>query len=56
MEKFYKERVKQILKEVERILIEDASRSQGVKIVIEMGVDELTRISYDIKEMAVKAQ
>lgn len=54
MEKFYEERVRNILKEVERVLIEDASKSQGVKIVVEMGLGEMTRISYEIKEMAVK--
>lgn len=53
MKKDYKAKVNRILKEIERVLIEDVSRSHGTKIVIEMGVGELTSISYEVKGLVV---
>ena len=54
MSKIYDKQVKEVLKEVERILTDDAARSHGVKILIQMGIDEVSYISYSIREMVVK--
>ena len=54
MSKLYNEQVKAIVKEVERILTEEARMSQGVKIEIEMSRDEIPYISYEIREKVVR--
>ncbi len=43
----YENETEVILKEVKKIM-EDAERSQGVKIVIERGVEQVPTISYEI--------
>ena len=54
MEKWYEERVEQILNDVEHILLGDAAMSHGARIVIEVKLNEPMYLSYSIKEKVVK--
>lgn len=53
MSKYYDTQVDMVLQEVEHILREEASRSQGVRITIDMGVDRVTTVSYEVEEKVV---
>ena len=54
MEKWYIEKVEKILKEVERVLMEETPLACGVEIVVSMEVGQPTFVSYTIKDKAVK--
>ena len=51
--KQYEEKVEKVLKEVERIFLHEAATAHGVEIVVNMGVGELTSVTFTIKEKAV---
>ena len=54
MEKWYVDRVDKILKEVERVLMEETPHARGVEIVVTMAVNEPTFVTYTIKEKVVR--
>ena len=46
----FESRVQTICKEVERLLLEEGQFSHDILIVVEMGVDRVDSISFEVKD------